>query len=294
MEIDHKHSNPSAQDSACRIFEAQRRSLFRLAYRMIGSVVDAEDIVQTAFIRWNAIEYTDVRNPEAYLRRVVMRICLDAMRTIRRRREVYIGEWLPDPVIDEEPQEDVTIALMLALERLSPLERAAFLLHDVFGVNFEEIATSINRSPAAARQLASRARMNVRNMHRRYKVEKARGTQIAAAFYEASRSGNIEGLRLMLAEDVSLHADGGGNRPTIPHPVFGISEVLVVFQQFADVFRKSSSTLLRMVTISGLPGLITREADGEIQTTALEIENDLIQAIYVTRNPEKLRHLSDR
>lgn len=285
--------NQPSQDGASRTFEVLQPALVRLAYRMMGSVADAEDIVQTAFMRWNAIEHTDVRNPEAYLRRVVTRLCLDAMRTIRRRREVYIGEWLPDPIIDEEPQDDVTIYLMLAMERLSPLERAAFLLHDVFGVSFEEIATSIDRSPTAARQLASRARSNVQNAHKRYEIEKTRGTEIAAAFYEASRSGNIEDLRSMLAEDVSLHADGGGNRPTISHPVLGISEVLAVFQQFAEVFRKSSSTLLRTVTISGLPGLITQEADGEIQTTALEIEDDLIRAIYVIRNPEKLRHLSD-
>ncbi|MCB1832054.1 MAG: sigma-70 family RNA polymerase sigma factor [Geminicoccaceae bacterium] len=284
--------NEPLQDSASRTFEALQPSLVRLAYRMMASVADAEDIVQTAFMRWNAIEHRDVRNPEAYLRRVVTRLCLDAMRTIRRRREVYIGEWLPDPIIEEEPQEDVTISLMLALERLSPLERAAFLLHDVFGVSFEEIATSIDRSPTAVRQLASRARSNVRNAHKRYEVEKTRGTEIAAAFYEASRSGNIEDLRSMLAEDVSLHADGGGNRPTITRPVLGISEVLAVFQQFAEVFRKTGSTLLRVVTVSGLPGTITREADGEIQTTALEIENDLIRAIYVIRNPEKLRHLS--
>lgn len=264
--------NQPLQDSASRTFEALQPSLVRLAYRMMGSVADAEDIVQTAFMRWNTIEHKDVRNSEAYLRRVVTRLCLDAMRTIRRRREVYVGEWLPDPIIDEEPQEDVSISLMLALERLSPLERAVFLLHDVFGVSFEEIATSIDRSPTAARQLASRARSNLRNAHKRYEVEKTRGIEIAAAFYEASRSGNIEDLRLMLTEDVSLHADGGGNRPTIRHPIHGFDEVLAVFQQFADVFRKTSSTLLRVVTVSGLPGIITREADGEIQTTALEIE----------------------
>lgn len=281
------------RDRALRTFEMLRPTLVRLAYRMLGSVADAEDVVQTAFTRWSAVDCTDVRHPEAYLRRVVTHLCLDALRAKRRRREVYIGEWLPDPIIEDEPQEDVALSLMLALERLSPLERAAFLLHDVFEISFDEVAKSIDRSPAAARQLASRARENVRNKYRRYEVEKTRGAEIAAAFYEASRSGNVERLRLMLAADVSLHADGGGKRPTIEQPVFGLDEVLAVFHRFAGAFRRGGSTLLKLGHVNCLHGMITREADAGIQTTALEIENDLIRAIYVVRNPDKLHHLSD-
>lgn len=279
-------------DGIGQTFEVLRPRLVRLAYRMTGSVADAEDVVQMAFLRWNSVERAGIDNPEAFLRRIVTLLCLDAMRTIRRRREVYIGEWLPDPIIEEEPDEDVTLPLMLALERLSPLERAAFLLHDVFGLSFQDIAHSIDRSPAAVRQLASRARSNVRSTHRRYTVDKAERTQIAAAFYEASRSGNIEQLRGMLAQHVGLHADGGGKRPTILLPVHGIDEVLAVLEQFAGVFRRDGSTLLKIACINSLPGIITREADGKVQTTALDIEGDLIRAIYVVRNPDKLRHLS--
>ena len=285
--------NDAGHDNASRSFEPVRPELVRLAYRMLGSVADAEDVVQTAFIRWNAVGRADVQHPNAYLRRIVTRLCLDVLRTIRRRREVYIGEWLPDPVVEENPEEDITVSLMLALERLSPLERAVFLLHDVFGVNFNEVAKTINRSPAAARQLASRARANVRKGNSRFKVEEVRGKEIAAAFFEASRNGDIAALRAMLGEDISLHADGGGRRSTIEQPIYGLDAVLQVQVQFADQFRLKRSVLLRIVRISGLPGFITREADGEIQTTALEIESDLIRAIYVVRNPAKLRHLSD-
>lgn len=281
--------------SSDRIFEALRPKLVRLAYRMTGSLADAEDVVQAAFIRWQAVIHEDVQSPEAYLRRIVTRLCLDAMRTVRRRREVYIGEWLPDPIIAEEgdsDEDEITMSLMLALERLSPLERAAFLLHDVFGATFEEVAKSIGRSPLAARQLASRARTNVRKTHRRYDVERSRGDEIAKAFYEASRSGNIERLRILLAEDISLHADGGGQRPTIDRPIHGRESVLQILGQFSKRFQIDGSALLSIVRVNGLSGFVTREADGEVQTTALEIDSDTIRAIYVVRNPLKLRHLS--
>lgn len=279
-----EHNNPIA-------FEPIRPKLVRLAYRMLGSVADAEDVVQNAYIRWNAVDRTTIQHPDAYLRRIVTRLCLDEFRTRDRRREVYIGEWLPDPIVDKEPDEDITVCLMLALERLSPLERAAFLLHDLFGVEFAEVATTIERTPAAARQLASRARANVRKENRRFVIEKTRGEEIAVAFFEASRNGDMEALRAMLGEDISLHADGGGQRSTIGQPIFGQEAVLQVQAKFADQFRKNRSVLLRVVNISGLPGFVTCEADGEIQTTALEIEGDQIRAIYVVRNPAKLRHL---
>ncbi|MEH3091324.1 MAG: sigma-70 family RNA polymerase sigma factor [Agrobacterium cavarae] len=281
--------------SSDRIFKTLRPKLVRLAYRMTGSLADAEDVVQAAFIRWQAVNHENVQSPEAYLRRIVTRLCLDAMRTIRRRREVYIGEWLPDPIIAEEgdsDEDEITMSLMLALERLSPLERAAFLLHDVFGATFEEVAKSIRRSPLAARQLASRARTNVRKTHRRYDVERSHADEIAKAFYEASRNGNIERLRILLAEDISLHADGGGQRPTIDRPIHGRESVLQILGQFSKRFQIDGSALLSIVRVNGLSGFVTREADGEVQTTALEIDSDIIRAIYVVRNPLKLRHLS--
>src|SRR5262249_50278533 len=152
------------------------------------SVADAEDVLQEAFIRWMKADRSAVREPEAFLRRTVTRLCLDQLNSARRRRETYIGPWLPDPVLEEEQEEDVTLPLMLALERLSPLERAAFLLHDVFGLEFEEVGTSIGRDAAACRQLAARARVHVREARPRFEVDKQRGIELAEAFFTASRN----------------------------------------------------------------------------------------------------------
>jgi len=154
-------SGGGLQGDAAASFDPLRPKLMRVAYRMLGSVADAEDIVQEAFIRWMKADRACVREPEAFLRRTVTRLCLDALKSARRQRETYAGPWLPDPVVEEEPEEDVTLPLMLALERLSPLERAAFLLHDVFGLSFDEVAATIERDPAACRQLAACARQHV-------------------------------------------------------------------------------------------------------------------------------------
>ena len=276
-------------EDAAATFEPLRPKLIRVAYRMLGSVHDAEDIVQEAFIRWMNTERSDVREPEAFLRRTVTRLCLDQLKSARHQRETYIGPWLPDPIVEEEEVEDVTLPLMLALERLSPLERAVFLLHDVFAVEFEEIAVTIQRDPAACRQLATRARDHVRQARPRFKMEKQRGLDLAQAFFKASRSGDMRVLGEMLAADVSVHADGGGKRSAATRPVLGFDAVMKLFARLATLFREGK--LVRAGFINGLPGFVTLEADGEFQTTALEIEDGKIAAIYVVRNPDKLVHL---
>lgn len=272
-------------------FDPLRSTLIRVAYRMLGSVAAAEDVVQDAFIRWMDVDRSEVRVPEAFLRRMVMRMCLDELKSARHQRATYIGPWLPDPVVEEDEQEDVTLPLMLALERLSPLERAAFLLHDVFGQEFDEIAATLQREPAACRQLAARARTHVRESRPRFHVEKQRGLEIAQAFFAASRSGDASTLGAMLAADVSMHADGGGKRPAAVNPVLGFEQVMKVHAGLAKLFEKAGSIFVRAGFINGLPGFVTRESDGELQTTALEIENGKIVAIYIMRNPDKLRHL---
>ncbi|MBH1991966.1 MAG: sigma-70 family RNA polymerase sigma factor [Sphingomonadaceae bacterium] len=278
--------------SAADSFDPLRPRLIRVAYRMLGSVADAEDVVQEAFIRWMGTDREIVREPEAFLRRTVTRLCLDQMKSARNRRETYVGPWLPEPVVEEEAEEDdVTLPLMLALERLSPLERAAFLLHDVFGVGFDEIAATVQRDAAACRQLAARARDHVREARPRYRLEKQRGMEIADAFFAASRSGDMRALGAMLAQDVSLHSDGGGKRPAAVRPAIGFAQVLRVHKSLAVLFGKYGSNLVRTVFINGLPGFVTREADGELQTTALDISDGKIVAIYIMRNPDKLRHL---
>ena len=281
----------AGHEDAAASFDPLRPKLMRVAYRMLGSMADAEDMVQEAFIRWIGADRSEVREPEAFLRRTVTRLCLDQLKSARRQRETYVGPWLPDPVVEEEVEEDVTLPLMLALERLSPLERAAFLLHDVFGLEFEEVSESIGRDSAACRQLAARARVHVREARPRFKVDKQRGLAIAKAFFTASRDGNMKALAAMLTADVSVHTDGGGKRPAGLKPIFGFDAVMQLHQLLADYFRKNDSKLIRAAFVNGLPGFITLEADGELQATALDIEDGKITAIYVVRNPDKLRHL---
>ncbi|MGC1776597.1 MAG: sigma-70 family RNA polymerase sigma factor, partial [Xanthobacteraceae bacterium] len=236
---------------------------------------------------------TSVREPEAFLRRIVTRLCLDQLKSARRRRETYIGPWLPEPVVeaDQDEIDDVTLPLLMALERLSPLERAAFLLHDVFGVGFDEIATTIEREPATCRQLASRARDHVRGARPRFALPKEHGLQIAEAFFAASRNGDVAQLRSLLADDVTAYSDGGGNARAATRPIKGIERTLKIHVGLASIFAAHMSRLLRYGFVNGLPGFVTIEKDGVLQTTALQIEDGKIVAIYVTRNPDKLRHL---
>jgi RNA polymerase sigma-70 factor (ECF subfamily) len=282
----------AAREDAAESFDPLRPKLMRVAYRMLGSVADAEDVLQEAFIRWMGADRGKVREPEAFLRRTVTRLCLDQLKSARHQRETYIGPWLPDPVVEEEVEEDVTLPLMLALERLSPLERAAFLLHDVFGLGFEEVAASIGRDAAACRQLATRARVHVREARPRFQVDRQRGIEMAQAFFTASRNGDMTALAAMLSADVSVHADGGGKRSAAFRVITGLDDVMKVHRRLAELFQKhGSSKLVRAGFVNGLPGFITLEADGELQATALDIEDGKIAAIYVVRNPDKLRHL---
>jgi RNA polymerase sigma-70 factor (ECF subfamily) len=271
-------------------FEAARPMLLRTAYRMLGSLADAEDVVQDAWLRWSSVDQCEVRAPAAYLRRSVVRLCLDVLKSARARREEYVGPWLPDPIVEDEPIEDVTLPLLLALERLSPLERAAFLLHDVFGESFDDIAQTLGRDAAACRQLASRARQNLRADKPRYSVSREQGLNIASAFFAASRNGDVDALGKLLADDVSFQSDGGGKRPALPRIITGAEEVAGLLGAIASFLRDKPGKLVRYTFINGLPGFVTEEADG-LQTTALLIDGDRIRAVYVMRNPDKLQHL---
>jgi RNA polymerase sigma-70 factor (ECF subfamily) len=285
--------DPTPQTNAAETFDPLRPLLIRVAYRMLGSRADAEDIVQDAFIRWLGTDRETIREPEAFLRRVVMRLCLDFLKSARHQRETYVGTWLPEPIVesDDGEEDNVTLPLLLALERLSPLERAAFLLHDVFGVSFEEIAQTIEREPAACRQLASRARNQVRAERPRFQVSKERGLEIAEAFFAASRNGDMQTLRSLLASDVAVYADGGGKRPAAMEPIMGIENVMRVQEALAQLFAQHPSKIVQYGFINGLPGFVTVEPDNELQTTGLQIEDGKVVAIYVMRNPDKLRRL---
>jgi RNA polymerase sigma-70 factor (ECF subfamily) len=269
-----------------------RARLIRVAYRMLGSVADAEDIVQEASLRWLAADHAAVREPEAWLRRVVARLSLNQLKSARHRRETYVGPWLPEPVIEPEDEiDDITLPLMLALERLSPLERAAFLLHDVFGLDFGEIAKTIGREPAACRQLASRARGHVREARPRFPMPRERGLEMAGAFFHASRSGDMDKLRSLLAADVTVYADGGGNTTATVEPIIGLEPVMQLHRSLAPLFAQKMSRLLRYALINGLPGFVTLERDVMLQTTALEIDDGKIVSVYVVQNPDKLQHI---
>lgn len=277
-------------------FEAQRPRLLRLGYRMLGSLAEAEDVVQEAWLRWaGAGEGIDA--PSAYLTRIVTRLCLDQMKSARARRETYVGAWLPDPLLgsvdprDDPIGDDLTLTLMLALERLSPLERAAFLLHDVFGVALVDVAITLDRDASAIRQLAVRARKHVQAERPRYRVEQAEADRIARAFFAASRDGDAAALSSMLAENVSIHSDGGGRVIAFRNVIHGAEKAL---RLFIGLTRKydHAPVLLRAVTIDGLPGYVSIDRGHILQTTALDIRDGRIVAIYMMRNPEKLRHVA--
>jgi RNA polymerase sigma-70 factor, ECF subfamily len=286
---------PASREDAAAAFDPLRPGLVRVAYRMLGSVADAEDVVQDAFLRWLDVDRDAVREPAAFLRRVVTRLCLDRLKSVRRERETYVGSWLPEPVVEtgEAELDDVTLPLLMALERLSPLERAAFLLHDVFDLDFEEVAATIGREPAACRQLASRARAHVRADRPRYPVPQKRGFDIAEAFFAASRDGDMARLRTLLAADITVYADGGGKVSAHMTPVAGLNDVMRLFATFASMFAESRSRLVRHGFINGLPGFVTIERGDILQTTALEIADGRVAAVYVVRNPDKLRHMAD-
>ncbi len=277
-------------------FEAQRPRLLRLGYRMLGSFAEAEDVVQDAWLRWVRVEQ-GVDTPSAYLTRIVTRLCLDQMKSARARRETYVGAWLPDPLVgstdprDEPVAEDLTLTLMLALERLSPLERAAFLLHDVFGVTLADVATTLDRDAAAVRQLAVRARRHVQAAGPRYRVEQSEADRIARAFFAASCDGDAAALSSMLAEHVAIHSDGGGRVLAFRNIIHGAQKALRLFIGLARKY-DHQPILLRTLTIDGLPGYVSIDRGQVLQTTALDIRDGRIVAIYMMRNPEKLRHVA--
>lgn len=280
--------------------ERHRGRLFGLAYRMLGSVADAEDIVQDAFVRWQRSDHASVANPEAYLSRIVTRLCIDHMRAARTRREIYVGPWLPEPLVDDnttaptdavEIAHDVSVALMLALERLSPLERAAFLLHDVFDQSFDSIGQTLDRSAAACRKLAARARGHVQSTAPRRYVPEPESAKIINAFGHAVRDGNLDALKKLLAEDAVLYSDGGGKINAANRPLNGRDLIARFYASFQRQIARRQPVSKR-ATVNGMPGLVTAEIDGTIQTTAFEIAEGEIRAIYVVRNPDKLMHVS--
>jgi RNA polymerase sigma-70 factor, ECF subfamily len=274
-----------------------RGRLLGLAYRMLGCRSDAEDVVQDAYLRFAGAQ--DVHNPEAFLVTVVTRLCLDRLKSAKAQREVYVGPWLPEPVFDAEGlsadaatelADDLSFALLLALDRLSPLERAAFLLHDVFDTPFPEIATMLDRTEEACRQLASRARRAVRDD--RPAPAKAPGNHapLLMAFGEAVTSGNVARLAELLREDAVAITDGGGRKTAARNPIIGADKIA---RFFIGIAAKNAGHDIRVepAMINGAIGALLY-MDGELDhAMSMAIDGDKIAAIYIVRNPDKLRHL---
>jgi RNA polymerase sigma-70 factor (ECF subfamily) len=287
------------QHDDARSFETHRRSLTGLAYRMLGSRAEAEDVVQDAYLRWHAADHAAIERPRHYLGTVVTRLCLDRMKSARARREVYVGQWLPEPVVDEaldadtagDLAHDLSVALMLVLERLSPLERASFLLHDVFGLDFAEVGRALGRGEAACRQLAARARAHIEEGRPRFSTSQEEGRRLAAAFNQAAQLGDTAILMKLLAADAVLYSDGGGKRAAALNPIYGADKIL---RFLAGITRKNPALpamQMRAATVNGLAGFVMREEDGSLDTMAFEHRDGRIVAIYVVRNPDKLRHV---
>lgn len=282
-------------------FEKLRGRLTGLAYRMLGSRADAEDAVQDAFLRWSAADRARVSNAEAYLVRVVTRLCLDKLKSAQARREVYVGPWLPEPVLDAdalsperhtELADDLSFALLLALDRLSPLERAAFLLHDVFDAPFSDVAMTLDRSEAACRQLAARARKAVREQ-RPSPAPLQEHERLLAAFTQAAVSGDLAALKAVLAEDVVLLSDGGGRKLAALNPVRGADNIA---RFITSIVRKlnaaNAETGAQVLTVNGAPALMLY-LDGVLdQVQMIAVENGRIAALYLVRNPDKLASLA--
>jgi RNA polymerase sigma-70 factor, ECF subfamily len=287
-------------------FEAHRKYLIGVAYRMLGTLADAEDVVQDAFLRWHgAATSADgsellLENPRGYFTRIVTRLCLDRLKSAQARRETYVGPWLPEPVVgarlelmnpqhETELADDISYALMLMLERLSPLERAAFLLHDVFDVEFDEIAEMLERSSDSCRQLAARARTHVRAGRARFDVSARARTRLAEAFVNATRTGDASEVARILTDDVVFLSDGGGRVPAAINPIRGRDHVSRLIAGLGERLKKAPDIHFEFAEINGLPGAIFYQGREVLQTVALEAdENGAIAAIYTVRNPEKL------
>jgi RNA polymerase sigma-70 factor, ECF subfamily len=279
-------------------FEAHRGRLLGLAYRMLGSRADAEDAVQDAWIRWSATDRSAIANAEAYLITIVTRICLDRLKSARHNREIYVGPWLPEPVADAEAlsphaatelADDLSFALLLALERLSPLERAAFLLHDVFDEPFSEVAAALDRSEAAVRQLAARARKAVREERAARRASPESHARLLAAFTAALRDRDASQLMAVLREDAVALTDGGGRKPAALNPIRGAERVARFFLGLMRKFEARGATYsVAPAPLNGAPGLLVY-IDGALdQALTLSIDGDRIAAIYSVRNPDKL------
>ena len=278
-------------------FVTHRSLLFTVAYEMLGSAADAEDVVQETWMRWADVDRTEVRNARAYLVRIVTRQALNRLRTLARRREEYVGEWLPEPLLtspdvaeDVALAESVSIAMLTVLETLGPAERAVFVLREVFDLPYADIAAAVNRTPAAVRQIARRARDHVAARRPRVRVDLAEQRQVVDRFLMALRTGDLQALLDVLAPDVVLVADGGGEVAAVRRPVVGRDRVATLLSRFRTI---APGAVVANVWLNGAPAARIN-LDGELDTAVgVVVEDGRVARIYAVRNPHKLARLDE-
>jgi RNA polymerase sigma-70 factor (ECF subfamily) len=291
--------DPRAQ-SILDTFHEHRGLLFSIAYRMLGSSADAEDMVQETFIRWQQTSGVDIRSARAFLVTIISRLCINHLHSARVQREEYFGEWLPEPLVTSPMDTDspelsridgsLSMAFLVLLERLNPVERAVFLLREVFDYEYSEIAEILGQSEANCRQILGRARQRVAEMRPRFDPSPQQRERLLHQFLKATSDGNLEGLVALLSSEVVLHSDGGGKAPALPKPIYGPDKVARAIlggnKKFAppDLVR-------RMVEINGQPGLVTYLAGRPFLVFTLDVADGLVRNIYIVSNPEKLAHL---
>lgn len=280
------------------VVTAERGRLFGLAYRMLGTASEAEDAVQEAFARLAARTVEDLDEPAAWLTTVTTRICIDRLRTARRRREQYIGPWLPEPVADDDldpaalvdATESLTLAFLVVLESLSPVERAVFLLHDVFGHPFDEVAAMVDRSPAAVRKAASRARQHIDERRPATAAAADEAEQVVAAFVAACEGGDLDALLSLVAPDVTMVSDGGGRASALPAPVTGAAEVARILLAFVRTGQRRGATATP-TRLNTAPALLVHEGGELTGALVFTVAAGRITRIDGIRNPDKLRTL---
>jgi RNA polymerase sigma-70 factor (ECF subfamily) len=276
------------------VFDEHRSYLFGVAYRMLASAADAEDVVQDAYLRWSAEPRGDIESPRGFLTTVVVRLCLDELRSARARRETYVGPWLPEPLLVDENDpanaaelaDSLSLAFLVVLEELTPAERAAFLLHDVFEYGYSDIAAMLGRAEPACRQLVSRARQRVGDRHHRFDADRALGHQLADRFVTACSTGDVDGLLELLADDVVVWTDGGGKARAARNPIYGAEKAIRFLVAISQTVPESAE--IRHALLNGQPGVLI-VADRAVTTAiALDVIDGAVVGVRVVSNPDKL------
>jgi RNA polymerase sigma-70 factor, ECF subfamily len=286
------------------VYEELRPLLFSIAYRMVGSASDAEDIVQEALLRFHreSGRGTQIASPKAWLSTVTTRVAINHLRSARVRRERYVGTWLPEPLVTEaepatlrhaETADSLSLAFLVLLESLGPVERAVFLLRDVFDYSYDEIAAVVGKSPDNCRQIAVRARRQVEARKPRFEASRRKRQELSRRFFEAVEADDTQGLVRLLAADVVLYADGGGKAPAIREPLYGREQAARLFSQAKPFSQRLGARSVRYVEVNGQPGALYLDAAGHpVLVMSLDIADDLVQTVHAITNPDKLRHLA--